>query len=286
MGLGSAALNYLGGAAINTAVNVAGNALNTWLQNKINASSGVQMGQESHNQSVQNGSGWSKGGGQSSSTSDSQSQYGTDNAQTQKWLEQLMNYNSSSMANQTKNNRKNMLMAMGYNTLGAIQQGIYNHIEQQAAMNYNSAEAAKNRDWQEMMSNTSYQRAVADMKKAGINPILAFGSGASGASTPSGAQGTISSASMGMAGTSALSNTALGGATATANYGWSKSHSESASTYYNIAENIMSALTTGGSSPKVVKFGAELAEQAAEKAAGEAFKAGGGKSGGTGGGRK
>lgn len=286
MALGSAALNYLGGMAINTALNVAGNALNTWVQNKINEKSGFQMGQSSRSQSVQNSSGWSKGGGQSSSISDSQSQYGTDNAQTQKWLEQLMSYNASSMANQTKNNRMNMVMAMGYNTLGAIQQGIYNHIEQQAAMNYNSAEAAKNRDWQEMMSNTSYQRAVADMRKAGINPILAFGSGANGASTPSGAQGTISSASMGMAGTSALSNTALGGGTATANYGWSKSHSESASSYYSIAENIMTALSTSASNPKVVKFGAELAEQAANEAAAETYKAGGGKTDGRGGGRK
>ena len=41
---------------------------------------------------------------------------------------------------------------MGYNTLGAIQQGIYNQIEQNAAMQYNSAEALKNREFQERMS--------------------------------------------------------------------------------------------------------------------------------------
>lgn len=50
---------------------------------------------------------------------------------------------------------------------------------------YNSAEAEKNRQWQENMSNTSYQRAVEDMIKAGINPILAYTQG--GAATPGGA---------------------------------------------------------------------------------------------------
>lgn len=55
----------------------------------------------------------------------------------------------------------------------------------QKAMEFNAAEAQKNREWQEMMSNTQYQRAMADMKKAGLNPILAYSQG--GAGVPSGA---------------------------------------------------------------------------------------------------
>lgn len=50
---------------------------------------------------------------------------------------------------------------------------------------FNSEEAMKDRLWQEYMSNTSYQRAMADLKAAGINPLVAFG-GMSGASTPGG----------------------------------------------------------------------------------------------------
>lgn len=58
---------------------------------------------------------------------------------------------------------------------------------------FNSAEAQKSRDFQERMSNTAYQRAVADMQKAGINPILAFQQG--GSSAPSGASASSGSGS-------------------------------------------------------------------------------------------
>lgn len=74
----------------------------------------------------------------------------------------------------------------------ALQRGLNSANEQWLrAAEYNSREAEKNREWQEYMSNTQYQRAVADLKKAGINPLLAFDT-LSGASTPSGSAGSIS----------------------------------------------------------------------------------------------
>lgn len=56
---------------------------------------------------------------------------------------------------------------------------------------FNASEAEKARSWQESMRNSAYQATMADMQKAGLNPILAYSQGAS--ATPVASSATASS---------------------------------------------------------------------------------------------
>lgn len=231
---------------------------------------GGLYGQQSQSQSQGFNQSQSQGGG----TSSSKSEGGTNDELIQDYLKQFYDWQGGQNAYQSKTNRQNMLIQMGYNTLGAIQQGIYNHIEQNAAMSYNSAEALANRNFQERMSSTSYQRAVEDMKKAGLNPILAYADG--GASTPGGAGATITGASMGMPSASALGVSTMSGNVPNSYY----SRSESQGQWYQLAEAVGSQMSTSYSSPKALVDDLLKTYKAMEKTEATVPSMGGGKAGG------
>lgn len=161
----------------------------------------------------------------------------------------------------TKNTDKNN----AWSAAQAQRQMDFQERMQQIAMDFNALEAGKNRDWQKMMSDTAHQREVADLKAAGLNPVLSA-SGGNGAAVTSGATAAGASAPSGAQG---QTDTSMSGALASIFGALISAQTQ----MYNANLSAKTNLQMAKMQQETQMYGSELAAEASKYGAGAAYAA-------------
>ncbi len=99
--------------------------------------------------------------------------------------------------------------AMQFSSSEAEKNRLFQAGQTSAAMQFESDQAQRAMNFSERMANSTYQRAVADLKAAGLNPILAYGNLST--SAPAGFAGAGSAASGSVASSSSSSGSVASG---------------------------------------------------------------------------
>lgn len=232
---------------------------------------GVQAGGQYLSKKVNE---WASGGGgshstgsgnqldkitQSGSSSSAMSQTGQTSTSTtqQGSVSGLANFLATALGTPTGNNAQaafnasqgsattaNNLMSQQWNNANILNMlstgsaNLMNMLSQTSAKSYNAKEAELARQWQRAMRQTAYQDTMEDMRKAGLNPILAAQNGAT--STPSSSGASIGGQSYSHAQAAAIPSAKTAAMQAMYDYGNNNSQ-----VVQNYAQAIMSAKQLG-----------------------------------------